>query len=163
MAMKKKGEKIATRRAAGEIGAVRKNWSGRVRVALVYPNTYPVGMANLGFHTVYRLLNDMDQVVCERAFTPDREENVPSGRPITTMESGRPLTEFDIIAFSISFEDDFPAIPAIFALAGAPPLARDRSRSFPLVIAGGAACFLNPEPIAPFIDLFLIGEAEAMV
>ncbi|MCP4687404.1 MAG: radical SAM protein, partial [Desulfobacterales bacterium] len=70
---------------------------------------------------------------------------------------------FDIIAFSISFEDDFPAIPAIFALAGAPPLARDRSPSFPLVIAGGAACFLNPEPIAPFIDLFLIGEAEAMV
>ncbi len=161
--MRKKNNRDADRRAASEIGTVRKAWGGRVRVALVYPNTYAVGMANLGFHTVYRLLNDMEGVVCERAFTPDRRESPRGASAITSMESGRPLTDFDIIAFSISFEDDFPAIPAILALAGLPALASERARTSPLVMAGGVACFLNPEPIAPFFDLFLIGEAEALI
>ncbi len=163
MAIKKTNGKAVNRRAASEIGAVRKQWGGRVRVALVYPNTYPVGMANLGFHTVYRLLNDMERVVCERAFQPDQQEGGRGVNSIISMESGRPLTDFDIIAFSISFEDDFPAIPAILAMAGLPALAKDRQSSFPLIIAGGVACFLNPEPIAPFFDLFLIGEAEALI
>ncbi|MFW5854063.1 MAG: radical SAM protein, partial [Thermodesulfobacteriota bacterium] len=84
-----------------ETGAVRKPWAGRVRVALVYPNTYHVGMSNLGFQTVYHLLNEMDHLVCERVFLPDRGRSSGDARPVS-VESGRSLTDFDVIAFSVS-------------------------------------------------------------
>ncbi|OQX22113.1 MAG: hypothetical protein BWK80_31345 [Desulfobacteraceae bacterium IS3] len=132
-------------------------------IALVYPNTYHVGMSNLGFHAVYALLNETEGVACERAFLPDEAET----GVIRTIETGSLLSEFDIIAFSISYENDYSNLLTIFEKAKLPPLASERNivsgRGCPLVIAGGVACFLNPEPIAPFIDCFLIGEAECLI
>ncbi len=147
------------RPGAGETGAIRKDRHGRTAVALIYPNRYHVGMANLGLQSIYALLNRHDEIVCERAFLP--EENAP-GR-LTTIESGRPVAAADLIAFSISFESDFPNLLQLLDLAGLPLSAAERDERHPLVIAGGVACFLNPEPIARFIDLFLIGEAEAIL
>lgn len=140
-----------------ETGTVRKPWAGRSTVALAYPNTYSVGMSNLGFQTVYDRLNRMEDVVCERVFLPG------PGEPPRAIESGRRLPEFDVIAFSVSFENDYPNLIVLLDAAGLPVRSADRNRSHPLVIAGGVACMLNPEPIAPFVDLFLLGEAEPML
>ena len=147
--------------AESETGAVRKNWRGRTRIALVYPNQYQVGMSNLGFQTIYRLLNDIDRILCERAFLPDNSKS--RSCRIVTIESQRPVTDFDIIAFSVSFESDFLNILSFLNMAGLPMLAKDRMPGHPLIIAGGVACFLNPEPIALFIDSFLLGEAEVLL
>jgi radical SAM superfamily enzyme YgiQ (UPF0313 family) len=141
-----------------ESGTVIKRHHNRITIALVYPNTYQIGMSNLGFLTVYRLINQFDQVVCERAFLPSGKDD--PGRDIRTVESGKPVGDFDIIAFSLSFENDYPAILTVLAGAGLPLSANERGTPHPLVMAGGVACFLNPEPIAPFIDCFLLGEAE---
>lgn len=143
-----------------EVGTLRKSWQNRVRVALVYPNHYGVGMASLGFQTVYRLLNDLEHVVCERAFLPEPGSDATS---VVSLESGRPLAMFDCVAFSISFENDYTHVLTLLHQAGLPLPAAQRGASLPLVVAGGVSCFLNPEPIAPFIDCFLIGEAEALV
>ena len=144
-----------------EIGAIRKSWRGRIRVALVYPNRYHVGMSNLGFQSVYRLLNDYDHIVCERAFLPETSRR--QTKPLTTVESGKRLSDADIIAFSLSFENDYPHILSILENIGLPLRADHRSDQDPLLLAGGVASFLNPEPIAAFFDCFLIGEAEAML
>jgi radical SAM family uncharacterized protein len=144
-----------------EIGTIRKQWKGRISVALVYPNHYHVGMSNLGYQTLYQLLNGLDHVVCERAFlTHDKGSEFPR---TTTVESGRPIADADIIAFSISFENDYPHLLTILDSAGIPLRASERGDRHPLVIAGGVACFLNPEPIAAFIDCFLLGEAEGIL
>lgn len=147
--------------AESEIGTIRKDWEGRIRVALVYPNTYYVGMSNLGFQAVYHLLNQIDHVLCERSFMPEKGEHAADR--ITTIESGRPISDFDIIAFSFSFENDYLNLLTILERAGIPLQSSDRKNDHPLIIAGGVACFLNPEPIAFFIDCFLIGEAETML
>lgn len=147
--------------AESEIGAIRKNRTGRIQVALVYPNRYQVGMSNLGFQSVYRLINELEHAVCERSFLPEDSGSV--NERITTIESGRPVSDFDIIAFSVSFENDYPNLLTILEKAGIPLHSRDRGNPHPFVIAGGVACFLNPETIAPFIDCFLIGEAESML
>ena len=144
-----------------EIGTIRKSGPGRMAIALVYPSSYHVGMSNLGFQVVYRLLNRIDDVVCERAFSPD--SGTQGLNSIKSLESGKPLKEFDVIAFSISFENDYPNVLAALETAGLPLQWQDRHTKHPLVIAGGVACFLNPEPLSPFIDCFLIGEAEAML
>jgi len=144
-----------------EIGTIRKQWKGRIKVALVYPNTYHVGMSNLGFQTVYDLLNKIDHVVCERSFLP--ENSGPAAGRIVAIESGSPISDFDIIAFSVSFENDFPNLLTILERAGIPLRSDDRGTPHPLVIAGGIAFFSNPEPVSPFIDCFLIGEAEAIL
>ena len=143
-----------------EKGTVRKNWSGRTKIALVYPNQYHVGMSNLGFQAVYQLLNRMDAVVCERAFLPDDR---PHAQRQVSLESGRPLGDFDIVAFSISFENDFPNLLKVLEKAALPLKAIDRGHPHPLVMAGGVACFSNPEPIAEFIDCFILGEAEPIL
>ncbi|MBW2568807.1 MAG: TIGR03960 family B12-binding radical SAM protein [Deltaproteobacteria bacterium] len=155
-----KTDKIHKSFAESEIGAIRKNWAGHIKIALVYPNTYHVGMSNLGFQTVYHLLNDINHVLCERSFLP--EKNRRASTNITTIESGRPISDFDIIAFSISFENDYLNLLTILSKAGLPQRSCDRKNHHPLVVAGGVACFLNPEPIASFIDCFLIGEAEGI-
>jgi radical SAM family uncharacterized protein len=129
-------------------------------VCLVYPNFYHLGMSNLGFQTVYAQLNRMDHVVCERAFLP--EEHRGSKSP-TSIESGRAFKDFDIIAFSISFENDFPNILSILRSGEIPWLSDHRSDNHPLIVGGGVACFSNPEPIAPFFDLFFLGESEGML
>jgi len=144
-----------------EIGTIRKQWKGRIKVALVYPNTYHVGMSNLGFQTVYDLLNKIDHVVCERSFLP--EDSGPAAGRIVAIESGSPISDFDIIAFSVSFENDYPNLLTILERAGIPLRSDDRGTPHPLVIAGGIAFFSNPEPVSPFIDCFLIGEAEAIL
>ncbi|MGD8656582.1 MAG: radical SAM protein, partial [Desulfobacterales bacterium] len=144
-----------------EIGAIRKSWRGRMRFVLVYPNRYHVGMSNLGFQSVYRLLNAYDHVVCERAFLPEPSRKQPP--VIKTLESGKRLTDVDVIAFSLSFENDYGHILTILENIGLPLRADQRDERHPLVIAGGVACFLNPEPIAAFFDCFLIGEAEAIM
>mmetsp|Transcript_3762 Transcript_3762/g.2237 ORF Transcript_3762/g.2237 Transcript_3762/m.2237 type:complete len:521 (+) Transcript_3762:2600-4162(+) len=118
-------------------------------------------MSNLGFQTVYRLFNKIDHIVCERGFLSKSRKGKLS--PVYTIESGRKIIDFDIIAFSISFENDYSNIYRILTDAGIPALSKDRGRIFPLIIAGGVVSFLNPEPIAPFIDCFLIGEAESLL
>ena len=144
-----------------EVGTIRKSWRDRIRIALVYPNRYHVGMSNLGFQSVYRLLNEYDHVVCERAFLPETSQ--PQTTPLKTLESGKLLSDTDVIAFSLSFENDYPHILSILEKIGLPLRADQRSDQDPLLIAGGVASFLNPEPIAAFFDCFLIGEAEAML
>ncbi len=144
-----------------EIGTIHKDTGGRIKVALAYPNRYHVGMSNLGFQSTYRLFNEIEHVACERFFLPENVRQA-TGR-ITTIESGTPVSEFDIIAFSVSFENDYPNILTLLEKAGLPLQSNDRGTPHPLVIAGGVACFLNPEPISEYIDLFLIGEAEEML
>ncbi|OEU61997.1 MAG: radical SAM protein, partial [Desulfobacterales bacterium S5133MH16] len=156
-----KTDKFHKRFAESEIGTIRKPWKGRIKVALVYPNTYHVGMSNLGFQTVYDLLNKIDHVVCERGFLPT-DKRQGSGR-IITIESGSPISAFDVIAFSVSFENDFPNLLTILEKAGLPLRSSNRESPHPLIIAGGVTFFLNPEPVAPFVDCFLIGEAEAIL
>ncbi len=129
-------------------------------MCLVYPNAYGVGMANLGFQAVYKILATTDGVYCERAFLGE------DGRGAYSLESGRALGDFDVVAFSLSFESDYPNIVRVLNAAGIPArssLRRDSGRAWPLLLAGGPATFLNPEPVAPFFDLFLIGEGEEMI
>ncbi|MGD9006355.1 MAG: radical SAM protein [Desulfobacteraceae bacterium] len=158
--MAHRSDKQRSARLDAETGAIRKRWSNRVRVALVYPNHYRVAMANLGFQTVYRLLNALAHVVCERVFLPDHDSG---GNHIVSLESGRKLTEFDCIAFALSFENDYANVLTVLDKAALPLPSAQRDTSLPLVMAGGVACFLNPEPLAPFIDCFLLGEAESLL
>jgi radical SAM superfamily enzyme YgiQ (UPF0313 family) len=140
-----------------ERGALRKEPGGRLGVALVYPNAYRLGMANLGLHAVYRLLNGDSAALCERAFLPE-----DGGAP-RTIESGRPLSAFDVVAFSLSFEDDYANVLALLERAGLPLRSRDRDERHPLVLGGGIAVQINPEPVTPFFDAFLVGEGEVLV
>ncbi|HEX8909886.1 MAG TPA: radical SAM protein [Anaeromyxobacteraceae bacterium] len=140
-----------------ERGAVRKDPGGKLRVALVYPNTYRLGMANLGLHAVYRLLNEHPRTSCERAFLPEAPGEAPR-----TLESGRPLAEHDVVAFSLSFEEDYGHILELLDRAGLPLRAAQRDERHPLVLAGGIAVQINPEPVAPFFDLLLVGEGEEL-
>src|SRR6185295_1462671 len=133
---------------------------GDLDVCLAYPNTYPVGMANLGFQAVFEILSRHPRVRCERAFLPDADQR---GGEVVTLESGRPLRDFELLAFSISFETDYLHVVDILAAAGLAPRRDDRAGHGPIVLAGGPATFLNPEPIADFFDLFLIGEGEEMI
>ena len=149
-----------------ESGAVVKDPGGRVKLLLIYPNKYKAGMSNLGFQTVYALVNAMPGALAERAFLPsadDLAEYEPGRTPLFSLESMRPAVDFDIIAFSISFEEDYLNIPKILALANVPLYSKDRADrgDTPVVMAGGAAVSLNPEPVADFFDFFLIGDAEA--
>jgi radical SAM superfamily enzyme YgiQ (UPF0313 family) len=130
---------------------------GAVKVCLVYPNSYRAGMSSLGFQTLYALINELDQVSCERAFLPDK-----SGTP-KSLETGTKLSFFDIIAFSISFENDYINLVPLLQDAGIPLRSSGRNKFHPLVVAGGISCFLNPEPIAPFMDCMLFGEAENFI
>ncbi|MBW1840342.1 MAG: radical SAM protein, partial [Deltaproteobacteria bacterium] len=156
-----KADTLHQRFVETETGTIKKDWTGRIKVALIYPNRYAVGMSNLGFQSVYHLLNRIDHVVCERAFLP--EKNTSATRRVTTIETGSFISDFDIVAFSFSFENDYPNLLTILDRERLPLWSSDRGTPHPLLIAGGVACFLNPEPIAPFIDCFLIGEAEAIL
>lgn len=153
---------------AGETNLCTKGQGrgGQVSVCLVYPNRYSTGMSSLGFQTVYALLASTPGVSCERAFLPEREDLAEyrrSGQALTSLESRRPLGDFDVIAFSTSFEPDYLNIPVILRLARIPILADDRDGSQPLVIAGGAAFMINPEPVADFLDAVCLGEGEELI
>jgi radical SAM superfamily enzyme YgiQ (UPF0313 family) len=136
---------------------------GQLSICLVSPSRYQTGMSSLGFQTVYALLAGATDIRCERAFLPDREEMEEycrSGTSLLSLESSTPLADFDVIAFSTSFEPDYLNIPILLNLARIPLYSRERSQSDPLIIAGGAAFFINPEPVADFIDAICIGEGE---
>ncbi|HIJ86542.1 MAG TPA: radical SAM protein [Desulfuromonadales bacterium] len=139
---------------------------GDLSICLVSPSRYQTGMSSLGFQTVYRLLAGSTDIRCERAFLPDRDELAEyrrSGTPLLSLETSTPLAAFDVIAFSTSFEPDYLNIPVILTLSRIPLYAKERSNSHPLIIAGGAAFFINPEPVADFFDAICIGEGEDVV
>jgi radical SAM superfamily enzyme YgiQ (UPF0313 family) len=149
-----------------EVGYVRKPHGGRLRVALVFPNTYFVGMSSLGYQTVYRLFNDIEDVACERVFLPAKQElqeQLASGTQLVTLESQTPVAEFDVVAFSVSFEWDYTNVVSMLRLAKLPPRAAARNPRHPLVVVGGAVTFVNPEPLAPFADVIAAGEGEVLI
>ncbi|MFM9903398.1 MAG: radical SAM protein [Pyrinomonadaceae bacterium] len=136
-----------------------------LRIALCYPNTHAVGMANLGLHTMYELFNSIPGVVCERVFLPDTDELKDyerTGTPLLSLETQSRVKDFDVVAFSISFETDYLNMARMLQLSGIPVWSKDRTHFDPLVIMGGAASFLNPEPIADFTDVIAVGEGEVL-
>jgi radical SAM superfamily enzyme YgiQ (UPF0313 family) len=151
-----------TARLAAERRLFGAGPNGPLSICLVYPNTYPVAMANLGFQALLRLLHEDARVSCDRAFLPDGPR-AEWPRTLRSFEQDRPVRDFDIVAFSLSFETDYVHVLDCLALAGIPLERGARSAQGPLVMAGGPAVFLNPEPLADFVDLFLIGEAEEML
>lgn len=159
--------KRALDRIAREKVLFERHRGGDLRVCVVYPNVYRLGMANLGFQAVYHIFASDPRLAADRAFLPDPDERAQiraSGERIVSFEGGAPLADFDIIAFSISFETDYLNVLTVLRMAGIPLSRAERAgRNYPLIIAGGSAVFLNPEPIADFIDLFLVGEGEEMV
>jgi radical SAM superfamily enzyme YgiQ (UPF0313 family) len=151
---------------AKEVGYVTKPHGSRLRIALAFPNTYWVGMSNLGFQTMYRLFNAEDDIVCERFFLPPKQELAAlsaARAPLLTLESQTPVGDFDIVAFSVSFEWDYVNVLTLLRLAGIPSYAAERSPHHPLIVIGGAVTFVNPEPLAPFADVIAAGEGEALV
>lgn len=147
-----------------EKGTIRKEHGGRIKICLLYPNLYKIGISNLGFQTVYRLFNDIKDVVCERCFLPSEEELTHYKEfSLISFESKTPLYEFDILAFSLCFENDYPNVLKILDLAKIPILSRERKSNHPLLIAGGVICFSNPEPISDIFDVIFIGEAEELI
>jgi radical SAM superfamily enzyme YgiQ (UPF0313 family) len=153
----------ARKRLAEETGTVLKDWGGRVRIALVFPNTYYVGMSNLGFQTIYWHLNGRPDIVCERAFFPDPEDLPEHARlrvPVLSLESQRPLSEFDCVAFSTTYENDYLNMLRILELSGIPVRAADRGPADAFITMGGVCAWSNPEPLAAFVDWFFLGEGE---
>jgi radical SAM superfamily enzyme YgiQ (UPF0313 family) len=151
---------------SAEEGTIVKDWGGKVAVALVYPNTYAVGMSNLGFQTIYWHLNQRPDVVCERVFLPDYEDQAEHARtqaePLS-LESGRRLSDFHIVGFSVTYEGDYINVVRLLRAAGLPARAQDRRPHDPVVLMGGVCAFSNPEPVAPFMDLIAVGEGEELV
>lgn len=161
-AVKKKYKDLLDR----EDGYEKKLWGNSLNICLAYPNRYRTGMDSLGFQTVYSLLNQHPSVLCERVFLPDPgDEGFFSPGPLSlfSLESQKPLREFDIIAFSISFENDYPNILKMLDMARIKLLSHERDESDPIIIGGGICVTMNPEPLADFFDLFLIGEAEEIL
>ncbi|MFN3740812.1 MAG: radical SAM protein [Thermodesulfovibrionales bacterium] len=158
-------EKIK-KRLLREKGTVFKDPGGKVSICLVYPDTYHIGMSNLGFQGIYGLINSRKDCLCERAFLPDdedMEEIKKRNTPIISYESMRPLGEFDVIAFSLSFENNFPDVLRIIQMAHIPLRASERNDRHPLVVAGGMAMTSNPEPLAEFFDLIMPGDGELLI
>ena len=151
------------RYVGGEYNAVLKDKAQvDTRIAFCFPDTYEIGMSNLGMRILYGVMNGMDGVWCERVFAPwgDMEEELRrADMPLFALESGDPITDFDIVAFSVGYEMAFPAILNMLDLAGIPLHASERTGLLPLVIAGGTAMY-NAEPLADFIDLVSLGEGE---
>ncbi len=162
--MNKKIVESHKRKLAVEDGYVIRH-AAPLRIALCYPNTHGIGMANLGLHTMYELFNSITDVACERVFLPDpadMAEYEKSRTPLLSLETSSPVRNFDVVAFSISFETDYLNMARMLQLSGIPVWSRDRTHHDPLVIMGGAASFLNPEPIADFTDLIAVGEGEIL-
>src|SRR5215213_6356311 len=155
---------IYKRKLAAEEGWVLKR-GARLRIALCYPNHYEIGMANLGFQAMYELFNRIPEVSCERVFLPDereRREYEKSRATLLSLESQTPVRDFDVVTFSISFETDYLNMARMLRLSGIPVWSKERNHFHPLVVMGGAASFLNPEPIADFTDIIAVGEGEIL-
>jgi len=148
-------------RLATETGAIVRDWGGNLPVAVIYPSSYRIGMSNLGVHALYKWLNSSEGFLAERVFWEGEEGLSSSGA--LSVESRRPLTDFSVLAFSVSFELDFLNIQQLLRAAGIPVYSKDRNEKYPLVIGGGAVLTANPLPVAPFFDAVCIGEAEAIL
>jgi len=151
----------ARRRLSREQGTIIKDWGGRIPIALIYPNSYYVGMSNLGVHAIYRLLNSYSEVVCERAFW-GKESSTQQLTPLC-LESQRPLSDFAVLAFSVTYEVDYFNVVQILEASGLPLYAADRDERHPVVMAGGPCITANPMPLSPFFDCLCIGEAEPIL
>ncbi len=154
------------RYVGGEYNAVIKDKAEvDTRIAFCFPDTYEIGMSNLGMRILYGIMNELDGVWCERVFAPwgDMEEEMRRAKmPLFALESGDPITDFHMVAFSVGYEMAFPAMLNMLDLAGIPLHSAERTELTPLVIAGGTAMY-NTEPMADFIDLVNIGEGEDML
>lgn len=154
------------RYVGGEFNSVVKDWDGAdIKVALAFPDIYDLGMSNLGIMNLYHQVNLQDDMLAERVFSPwldmeavMREQSIP----LYSLESKRPIRDFDLLGISLPYEQLYSNAVNLLDLAGLPILSRDRDERYPLVIAGGHACF-NPEPMADFIDAFVIGEGEEII
>lgn len=149
-----------------ETGTVYSSLEGKLRFALAFPGAYRLGMSALGFQIIYGLLNSMPGAACERAFLPeptDQREFLRSRTRLFSFESQTPLADFDVIAFSISYELDYMNIVKMLELAGLPVFSEDRDESHPVIIAGGPCATFNPEPLAEIIDVFVIGDGEEVI
>ena len=136
------------------------------KVAIVYPNTYFVGMSNLGLHIIYEEINLRNDSVCERIFLPEKKELEAYDKtktPLMSVEIQRPMHQFDVVAFDVTFEMDYFNIPLMLRHGRVPIMGKDRTEFDPIVIAGGPCATFNPEPFADFIDAFIIGEGEGIV
>lgn len=149
-----------------ELNSIHKDWDKTpLKVALAYPDTYEIGMSNLGIQILYHILNQQKDVLAERAAAPwpDMEEALNVNRvPLFSLESWRPIKEFDLIGFSLGHELTYTNIITMLKLSQIPPRSRDRKNDDPLILGGGP-CVFNPEPVADFFDFFVIGEAEEAI
>jgi radical SAM family uncharacterized protein len=138
----------------------------RNEFALVYPNSYHIGMSNLGFHIIYQLINNREDTACERVFLPEKkleQEYIRTNTPIMSIENQRPLYEFSLIGFSVSFEMDYFNILKILDMGKVRLLAKERTENDPIIIAGGPCATFNPEPLSEFVDVFVVGEGEEII
>ena len=147
---------------AREQGAVIKDWGGNTPIALAYPNTYNLGMSNLGYQTIYDKWNSLDYVVCERVFWQPPEDGPRDYAPLS-LESRRPMNDFAMVAFSISYELDYFNVPKFLRASHIPVRAEDRGDNDPLLICGGPCATANPEPLSLFFDAFVVGEGEPVL
>lgn len=149
-----------------EIGTIKKSFGGKITFALAYPNTYQIGMSNLGFQKIYFLLNQHNDILCERVFLPSDEDIISfkrEGTPLFSFESQTPVSNFDILAFSVTFESDYINILEILNLSRIPIRRRDRNEKHPLILMGGICATFNPEPLSDFIDICFIGEGDEAI
>src|SRR3954471_12649579 len=150
----------------GEYQSIKKDWETvDVRIALAFPDIYDIGMSHLGTKILYSLLNKVDKIACERAFAPwvDMEAELRRrALKLVTLESARPLSDFDVVGMSLQYEMTYTNVLTLLDLGGIPLRAADRGETAPLVIGGGPVA-THPEPVAPFFDAFLIGEAEEVL
>ena len=139
-----------------EHGTLIKNFHGQPSIVLIYPNSYHIGMSNLGFQKMYCLFNEDPECVCERAFS----HGYKTEKEMRSFENNRPLSDFDCVAFSISFENDYINILPALAAANIPLTITERSDTDPIIMAGGTAISINPEPVRTFFDVLFVGEAD---
>lgn len=157
---------VLKQRLANETGAKVTAPGAKTGFALIFPNEYHLGMSNLGFQIIYREINSRSDTACERSFLPsqtERSEYLRSSTPLMTLENQRPISEFPLIGFAVSFEMDYFNIPDILQMGRVPVCCADRGDSAPIVIAGGPCATFNPEPLVPFVDVFVIGEGEEII
>ncbi len=154
------------RYVGGEVGSCRKDWSSTdISICLVFPDSYEIGTSHIGLSILYHIANSRDDILAERAFTPwiDMEEALSrNGLKLFSLESRRPLDEFDILGFSLGYELTYTNVLTVLKLAGIPIYSKDRDESHPLIVAGGP-CTYNPEPVAPFFDAMAIGDGEGLI
>ncbi|MBI3600144.1 MAG: B12-binding domain-containing radical SAM protein, partial [Nitrospinae bacterium] len=149
-----------------ETGAVKKSFGGKITFALCYPNTYQIGMSNIGFQKIYSLLNLHADILCERVFLPSQEDVIHFQKeniPLFSLESQTPVHDFDIVAFSVTFESDYINILRMLSLSHIPIRSSDRNGRYPLILMGGICATFNPEPLSDFIDVFFIGEGDEAI